>query len=141
MDAKKVIELRKQAEKAVAEMPDGELKLKAFEVILGHLLTSEQPKADIAPPSQPKAKKKEDVEADSDSDTAAGRILVLKDEGFFKSPKSSGQIRDELKAHGWHYPATTLSGELISLVRPPARKLRRHLDKVGNKKLWLYTNP
>lgn len=140
MDAKKLIELRKQAEKAVAEMPDGELKLKAFEVILGHLLASGQPKADDAPPSQTRAKKKEEVEADVDAETATGRILVLKDEGFFKTPKSSGQIRDELKAHGWHYPATSLSGELMSLVRPP-RKLRRHLDKVGNKKLWLYTNP
>jgi hypothetical protein len=38
MDAKKLIDHRKQAEKAVAGMADGELKVKAFEVILGHLL-------------------------------------------------------------------------------------------------------
>ena len=39
MDAKKLIELRKQAEKAVEDMQDGEFKLKAFEVILNHLLS------------------------------------------------------------------------------------------------------
>ena len=38
MDAKRLIDLRKAAERAVAEMPDGELKVKAFEVILAHLL-------------------------------------------------------------------------------------------------------
>jgi hypothetical protein len=38
MDTKKLVALRKEAEKAIAEMPDGDLKVKAFEVILGHLL-------------------------------------------------------------------------------------------------------
>ncbi len=38
MDAQKLVKLRKQAEKAVGKMPDSDMKLKAFEVILGHLL-------------------------------------------------------------------------------------------------------
>ncbi|MBI3849553.1 MAG: hypothetical protein HY298_04580 [Verrucomicrobia bacterium] len=139
MDAKKLIEMRKLAEKSVAEMPDGELKLKAFEVILSHLLAPREPTPTQDAPVSPKVSRKKEAEADVDDETAAGRILVLKDEGFFKSPKSSGQIRDELQAHGWHYPATSLSGELISLVQ--RRKLRRQKDKVGNKKLWVYTNP
>lgn len=139
MDAKKLIELRKQAEKSVAEMPDGELKLKAFEVILSHLLAAGQPKEDREPSSQTKAKKKERAEAEIETETATGRILVLRDEGFFKTPRAMGQVREELQAHGWHYPLTSLSGEMISLVQK--RKLRRQKDKVGNKKLWLYTNP
>ncbi len=139
MDANKLIEMRKQAEKAVAEMPDGELKLKAFEVILSHLLASKEPTLTRDAQASPKVVGKKEAEADIDAETAAGRILVLKEEGFFKTPKSSGQIRDELQAHGWHYPATSLSGELISLVQ--RRKLRRQKDKLGNKKLWVYTNP
>jgi hypothetical protein len=38
MDTKKIVSARKEAEKAIAGMPDGDLKVKAFEVILGHLL-------------------------------------------------------------------------------------------------------
>lgn len=38
MDAKKLVQLRKQAEKAVEDMSAGELKVKAFEVILENLL-------------------------------------------------------------------------------------------------------
>jgi hypothetical protein len=138
MDAKKFIALRKQAEKAVADMPDGEFKLKAFEVILSHLLASgkPQPPASAPPPGKSKAETSiDDIEAESTS----GRILVLKDEGFFKSPKSIGKIKAELQAHGWHYPVTTLSGELIKLVQK--RKLRRQKGKEGNKAVWQYTNP
>ena len=47
MDAKKLIELRKQAEKAVEDMQDGEFKLKAFEVILNHLLSPCRPQVEL----------------------------------------------------------------------------------------------
>ena len=56
-----------------------------------------------------------------------------------KSPKTIGEIRAELQAHGWHYPVTTLSGELIKLVQ--RRKLRRQRVKVGKKLAWHYSNP
>jgi hypothetical protein len=137
--AKKLIELRKQAEKSVTDMPEGELKLKAFEVILTHLLSSG--KADVATPPASGAKAKAEAAevADMEAKSTAGRILVLKNEGFFKSPKSIGQVREELQAHGWHYPVATLSGELMGLVQK--RKLRRQRGKLGNKSVWLYTNP
>jgi hypothetical protein len=118
MDAKKLIELRKQAEKAVQDMPDGEFKLKAFEVILNHLLAPG--KAQLTSESQAEAPQRKAVvnEAeDSDAQSTQGRILVLKAEGFFKKPQSIGQTRSELAARGWHYPVTTLSGELIQLIQ------------------------
>lgn len=139
MDAKKIIELRKQAEKSVAEMPDGELKLKAFEVILGHLLAAGQSKPTHTTTIPQTKESKQEVAAEIDADTADGRILVLKDEGYFKTPQSIGRIRQELQAHGWHYPVTTLSGTLMSLVQK--RKLRRQKGKEGNRQLWVYTNP
>ena len=140
MDAKKLIELRKQAEKAVQDMPDGEFKLKAFEVILNHLLAPG--KAQLTSESQAEAPQRKAVvnEAeDSDAQSTQGRILVLKAEGFFKKPQSIGQTRSELAARGWLYPVTPLSGELIQLVQK--RKLRRHRGKEGNRQVWLYTNP
>ena len=139
MDAKKIIELRKQAEKSVKEMPDGELKLKAFEVILGHLLAAGQSKSTHAATTPQTKESKQEAAADIDANTADGRILVLKDEGYFKTPQSIGRIRQELQAHGWHYPVTTLSGPLMSLVQK--RKLRRQKGKEGNRQVWVYTNP
>ena len=139
MDTKKIIELRRQAEKAVEDMRDGEFKLKAFEVILNHLLSPGKAEPGLESSGAPKAKPGKYKSADIDSESIAGRILVLKDEGFTKAPKTIGEIRAELQAHGWHYPVTTLSGELIRLVQK--RKLRRQKVKVGNKLIWQYTNP
>lgn len=138
MDAKKVVALRREAEKAVADMPDGGLKLKAFEVILGHLLGGVGVLAgpSITTGKEPKGKgTREGVPARS----IGGRILVLRDEGFFKIQKTIGEVREELKAHGWHYPLTTLSGRLQALVRQG--KLRRERAKQGNKRIWKYSNP
>jgi hypothetical protein len=116
MDAKKLVELRRQAEKAVADMSDGELKVKAFEVMLAHLMGGLEvtPGRLTETQNEPKAKaRKEGTPARS----IGGRILVLQDEGFFKNQKTIGEVREELRAHGWHYPLTTLSGRLQALVQ------------------------
>ncbi len=139
MDAKKLIEFRKQAEQAVSEMPDGELKVKAFEVILSHLLAGG--------PHAPTARSTEAVittaaERGREGKSARSinsRVLVLRDEGFFKTQKAIGEVREELKAHGWHYPLTTLSGRLQALVQQ--RQLRRERGVQGKKKVWKYSNP
>jgi len=137
MDTKTLVQLRRQAEKAVEDMPDGSLKVKAFEVILSSLLGGsaqvESTKSE-APISRVKTEKR-----DAPTKTLSGRILVLKDEGFFKTQQSIGKVREELKAHGWHYPVTTLSGALQNLVR--SRQLRRERAAEGKKKLWKYSNP
>lgn len=132
MDAKKLIELRKEAEKAVAEMPDGELKVKAFEVILNHLITT-QPEPLKAPEKVMERGKATPKVAAIKS--TSGRILLLKDEGFFRSPKSIGEVSEELKAHGWHYPLSTVGARLLELTQK--RSLRRQKIKKG----WKYTNP
>ena len=137
MTLKELVKIRKQAEKAVAEMPDGELKVKAFEVIFNHLLVGKKatggPAVHDESPAQPPLK------TAASSRTASGRILVLRDEEFFKSQRSIGEIREELQVHGWHYPLTSLSGTLMDLVQK--RELRRQRVKEGKKKkVWKYTN-
>ena len=138
MDAKKIIELRKQAEKAVADMQDGEFKLKAFEVILNHFLSPVKPESTTDSSAALKEGAKRQRSVDKETESTVGRILVLKDEGFMSAPKSISQIRAELQAHGWHYPVTTLSGMLIKLVQK--RELRRQKGKLGKRNIWLYTN-
>ena len=136
MDAKKLVELRRQAEQAVSEMPDGDLKIKAFEVILSHLLQG----SEVTQPSTTAASGSTTRKAERAAETSTiGRILVLRDEGFFKSQRPIGEVREELRAHGWHYPVTSLSPVMLALVQQ--RKLRRERGKEGNKKIWKYSNP
>jgi len=138
MDAKQLIELRKQAEKAVAEMPSGEMKVKAFEVILSHLLSGSKAPAGRAPVVETKTSKKSKATT-AQTKSTPGRILVLRDEGFFNTQRTISEVREELGAHGWHYPLTTLSGTLQALVRK--QELRRIRATAGKKKIWKYSNP
>lgn len=131
MDVKKLIELRKEAEKAVSDMPDGDLKLKAFEVILGRLMSDS-----LEPKVLPTEETKEEGFLEK---SVAGRLLVLKEEGFFKNPKALAEIRQELQTHGWHYPNPTIAHALIKLVQK--KRLRRQKVIEANKKPWKYSNP
>lgn len=136
MKTSELVELRKEAEKAVAEMTDGDLKLKAFEVILGHLLSASGEMTETPAKAGVQAKGKAALQP-AKAKSAAARVLVLRNEGFFRSQRSMGEVSDELAAHGWHYPLTSLSGTLISLAQ--RQELRRVRAKKGNKRVWLYS--
>ena len=129
-----LMDARKRAEAAVADMKDGPLKVKAFEVILGSLL------ADGARAPVAKATQNKSAEArTSPPSSLAERIRLLAEEGFLAQPKSLSDIQGKLAEHGWHYPQTNLSTPLIRLVRQ--RKLRRLQFTVGNKRVWKYALP
>lgn len=137
MEMKTLVDFRKQAEKAVSDMADGPLKVKAFEMILNKLLDgaemegSGREKAN----TKPKAQKKSITSKDEKS--IAGRILRMREEGFLKELRRISEIQRELAASGWHYPVTSLSGPLQALVRK--RELRRLKVKEGNKSVWKYS--
>lgn len=129
----KLKDIQKKALAAVADMPEGDLKTKAFEVFLQHLLSSETSisQSKTSPPDKniEKAKK-----SSRQPGTVKSRILLLKDEKFFETPKTMGDVKDELHAHGWIHPNTALSGALQGLVR------ERHLRRI-KEKVWKYVNP
>ena len=144
MNSKMIVELRKQAEESVADMPDGPLKLKAFEVILDRLLVREDTKSsDLEGPrgavaKHPPTKNQEEKQRKIPS-SCPERILLLRDEGFFKSPRTLGEIRDELQLHGWTYPVTSLSGPLQRLAQK--RELRRMPGQDANAGSYTYVAP
>ncbi len=78
------------------------------------------------------------AKASSSESSCSGRMLALRDDGFFAAQRSISEIRMELAKHGWHYPLTTLSGRLQALVQ--RRHLRREKVKDGRKKAWRYSN-
>jgi hypothetical protein len=146
MNADTVIEARKKAERAVADMPDGDLKLKAFELILNRLLSAAEegspaPKGSKRNRSKRRGEEKPSAEKKKEAVPVStpARILELKAEGFFTEQRGIGDIRDELQTHGWRYDVTALSGTLMKLVR--ARELRRAKVNDGNKTAYRYFNP
>jgi hypothetical protein len=145
MNTKTIVDLRKQAEEAVADMVEGPLKVKAFEVVLETLLAAEQgsasplkgQKATLATESPTPGPK--DQAKPKTTTSCPERILVLRDEGFFKTPRTIGEIRDQLQVLGWTYPVTTLSGPLQRLAQ--RRELRRVPGQDANAGSYTYVAP
>jgi hypothetical protein len=135
MSADNLIAARRTAEEAVAGMAEGPIKLKAFEVILGSLLS--------APLGTPIARPVTRVSSAGNrlvgATSLAARVQVLASEGFFSEPKSLSEIQRKLIEHGWHYPQANLSTPLVRLVRQ--RQLRRLQQIAGGKKVWKYSLP
>jgi hypothetical protein len=135
-----LLEFRKQAEQAVVDMPEGELKLKAFETILRHLLSTRGESNTQEAVTNKKPRSVPEVGSAKVPTSLTERILSLKSKTFFVNQRSIAEVRQELKKHGWHYPVTSLSGALQSLVQKGA--LRREMVAGGpGKKVWKYSNP
>jgi hypothetical protein len=133
MSTDPLIQARKRAERAVEGMQDGPLKTAAFQTILAKLLNDSDSEEGIQTVSKVPTRK------GRQPDTLTGRVLAVKDEGFFKTQRSLGEVREALGSRGWHYPVTTLSGAMQGLVRQ--RQLRRERVSDGKKKVWRYSNP
>jgi len=129
-----LVQARKRAERAVEGMDQGPLKIAAFQTILAKLLADSGPGAEVqrAPAKAPASTGKR-------AGTLTGRVLGITSEGFFKTQRSLGEVREALGSRGWHYPLTTLSGVMQALVRQ--RQLRRERVNVGKKMVWKYSNP
>jgi len=66
------------------------------------------------------------------AESASSFIIELKDEGFFKAPKTFSEIQKELERRGHYYNRTSLSKPLLSVVR------KKILGRVGKKGNWKY---
>jgi hypothetical protein len=139
MELKKLKELRRRAEQATSDMPDGELKLKAFEVILSNLLRGTEDETGKNPnsPATVAPQKRQPASRAGAATSAPERILVLKAENYFAKLRTIGEVREQLASRGWNYPSTALSGPLQQLVR---HELRRQRVSDGGKKVWKYSN-
>jgi hypothetical protein len=129
-----LIRARKRAEQAVKDMAEGPLKVAAFQTILAKLLADAAPGERIAhvpvkaPPDNMRQPR-----------SLTERVLVIRSEGFFKLQRSLNDVRAALSSRGWHYPVTTLSGAMQTLVRK--RELRRERAASGNREVWKYADP
>jgi len=135
VNTQNLITARQTAEEAVAGMTEGPYRLKAFEVILGSLLSA----TPAAPISRPITRSRAGEARRPAPTSLAARVQVLATEGFFSEPRSLAEIQSKLIEHGWHYPQANLSTPLVRLVRQ--RQLRRLQQIAGGKKVWKYSLP
>lgn len=138
MSESELSRVRLAAEAAVADMDDGDLKVKAFEVILRHLLATATP-GEHAESCMVDGQKQKSRLVRQPERSVVARVLALKEMGFFQEQRTIGDIQAELARHGWHYAQNNLSGKLQSLTR--RRFLRRVLGKDGNRTVWKYSVP
>jgi hypothetical protein len=129
---------RKRAEGSVADMPDGPLKIAAFQTILTQLLQKELNQFGVAssPTSSTRSQAKKKGPILSGGTTS--RLLGLLEEGIFVRQRSLAEIRQILSERGWHYQPEDLGTPVTRLVR--RRQLRRSQVTEGGKKLWKYSN-
>jgi hypothetical protein len=98
-----------------------------------------QAKSDAAPRGRKRRRSSVIAGVNSpNGNSCSSRILALREDGFFAAQRTISEIRSELATRGWHYPLTTLSGVLQTLVQ--RRHLRREKVKDGKKKVWRYSN-
>ncbi len=93
-----------------------------------------QKKDEISENEPGEIKRKRNVGARS-GPSCAERILGLKDENFFTQPRSSTEVRDQLKLKGWTYETKNVAASLLNLNK--AGRLRRVQE--GSK--FNYCNP
>jgi hypothetical protein len=142
MDTETIVIARKQAEETVADMAEGPLKTKAFEVILHKLLEKETLGASRANIRELESASADPITGGQDQkvpDSCPDRIVCLREEGFFNTRKTLSEIRNELQMHGWIYPVTSLSGPLQRLVQ--RRELRRMASQDSKKGSYTYVAP
>ncbi|MHA2060113.1 MAG: hypothetical protein ACW976_04980 [Candidatus Ranarchaeia archaeon] len=60
---------------------------------------------------------------DAFPDTTKGRVVFLKEAGFFKTPRTLGEITEQLSREGYFYNSKTVDNALRVLVQE--QKLRR----------------
>lgn len=135
-----LIAKRQAAEKAVEDAaPD--LKEKAFEVMLQHLLSGErQPLANTRrrkKTSQPKSGMSLKVKKSRKPSGPQGLITELVKDGFYDEWRSLPDILERLRVGGHIYKQSSLSTPLRRLTQ--AKVLRRkERERDGGRKIWMY---
>jgi len=127
-----------QAEAAVNDLKDPELKRIAFEKILEDLMRGGEAKRQPSTsPStaRPKAKSEKATKAKSAKGGTSSYIRELIEDSFFKKPKTISEVKVELENLGHHIPLHSLSTPLQRLCQ--SRELRRGRD--NEKKTFLYS--
>ncbi|HEX4372561.1 MAG TPA: hypothetical protein VHZ50_04560 [Puia sp.] len=142
--------LFEEAEKAVSGIKNEKLKEIAFEKLLNLLLKDNAPAGDEEgedekdeKPKSRKAKVKKSFGkggAKPSKDGPKAWLRELVEEGFFKKPKSSSEIREELETRSHHLKATDLTKPLEALCHEKLLRRKKEASDVGGKAVLHWVN-
>ena len=130
-----IVQVRKTAEAAVNDMPEGPMKIAAFQTILAQLLQRDGDGGNFAQQTATVGKRKPGAGGSSGT---TSRLSGLVSEGVFAQQRSLAEIRHILAERGWHYRLEDLGTPVTRLVRQ--KQLRRTQVADGRKKIWKYSN-
>jgi membrane protein involved in colicin uptake len=129
--SKPYADLVTQAEDATKAIKDPELRRVAFERVLDDLLSGGGTAAPAGSRAAKSSERSTRTVKSKKSGGPKGYLLELKDDDFFKKPKTIAEVKAELANRGHHIALTSLSGPLQRLCQD--RVLRRHKAKSGDK--------
>ncbi len=139
-DIANLIAMREAAEKVVEGMPDGPLKVKAFEMAFERLTAGAQVPAKKPirrkKKGRPKAGEQPGAKQTRKPSGPKGLITELVAEGFFDEWRTLPDIQKRLEDRGHIYKQTALSPALLSLTQ--AKVLRRERRTEGKREIWEY---
>jgi hypothetical protein len=133
--------LVQEAERAVADVKDPELKRIAFQKILENLLSGADGREKASTPNgQPRgAKSRPSKQPRKARGGPAHYLAELIEEGFFKKPKTIAEVKTELENRGHHIPVTSMSGPLQKKCQDRVLR-RKKLKASGKKGPFAYSN-
>ena len=122
-----------EAEKAVSNVADSELKQIAFDRILEHLLEIGLPKSGTEPKKARVTTAKTEKTSSSNKSGPKTWIQELVDEDFFKTPRTNNAIRKALDERGHILEATNLTSPLDRLVTEKVLRRKKMPAEKGGK--------
>lgn len=138
-----LIDIRKKAEAVVADMPDGPVKVAAFELAFTRLAETDEKTTSARKPRRgfrrggmgPSGDKGKKARKKGGPKAHIGELIA---EGFFEKGQTVGDVVHGLLVNGHKYPRADVSATLRRLTQE--KKLRRKKDArgPGNKKVWAY---
>ena len=132
-----ISELVAQAERAVSNVKDAELKRVAFERVLNDLLNTgdeePKPKARSATRTSMKSSERRDPKKRSGPQAYVEEMI---EDGFFKKPKTISEVKAELENRGHHIPVTSLSGPMQKLCQKKSLRRQKSDGKTFSYSLW-----
>ncbi len=143
--------LFEDAEKAVSGIKNEKFKEMAFEKLLNHLLKADGDDDDEEEKGREKsgkgktkkarkAKKKEGGNSKAKTDGPLAWLRELATESFFKKPKSSSNIREELVTRDHHLKATDLTAPLRIMCNDKILRRKKMSPKEGEKAVLHWVN-
>jgi hypothetical protein len=140
------------AEKAVSGIKNEKLREIAFEKLVSHLLTGKQSRPsgkddDDEEEEKPARTRKKSKAKPSSSTTSKPKssgpkawLMELIEEDFFKTPKSSSDIREELETRSHHLSPTDLTNPLQTLCHEKKLRRKKNASEDGGKSKLHWVN-